>query len=457
MSDKPTIFISHSHADHRLAARLQTLLEHVSGRGLSVSRSSEDGAIKSGENWRSWIDDKVMRCDVAIVLLTPSSFRGHWVLWEAGAVTGVQYERLKETQIKSDDPLARRVRVVAFNVAREDLGPFANMQVRDGLGPAEMIPFVREILNEFAKNLDPDAVDAAKLELKETISAFVAGAKDDLRHTPIKADEGLIQEWLARLDNAKAKGDDRWIVSAKRWINIAFLGANNADAHTKGEVIDFRIHIRIAEAHQRLNEWAGVVEQFRLATRMSPNDLMILRQLGRAYREMNQLDAVETIMREMQDIDTDIFKKDREGIALRCGYFATKEMWDEVSRLLTNADSAVVWSDPYLANWQAIATMKARGGEASLPLFQRLRELMRRVGKGFWDDATLVNALLALNDSKEAEKKLEILGLGTKTKAEVDSATRFYDEILSTFAHDVDWRKAAGLTSTRAAARGEAV
>jgi hypothetical protein len=64
----PSIFISHSHSDWRLAKRLQELLESVSGNGFKVDRSSENGAIKSGENWRDWIDDKVLNCDVAIVL-----------------------------------------------------------------------------------------------------------------------------------------------------------------------------------------------------------------------------------------------------------------------------------------------------------------------------------------------------------------------------------------------------
>ena len=453
MPDKPTIFISHSHSDWRLAQRLQTLLEQTSGNGLDVSRSSEKGAIKSGENWRSWIDDKVLRCSVALVVLTPSSFRGRWVLWEAGAVTGVQYERLKDHDVSSGDPLARRVRVVRFNLRDADLGPFASTQVSNGLEPQDIVNFVAELLEEFGSTLDTAAVRRAMLTLKGTVDEFVAGAKEDLRYSSIEPDEGLIQDWLARIDAARLNDDDRWIVAARRWINVAFLGANNADAHTRGEAIDFRIHNRIAEAHRRLKDWEGAVEQLQLAARLSPNDLVVLRDLGRAQREMKRTKDLEATMKAMELLDPDIFKKDREGITMRCGYLATTSNWPGVYQLLADADQGVVSLDPYLANWHAIATMKVRGARESAPLFRRLKDLLRRKGKGFWDDATLVNALLALNELSETEVTLLRMDLPHLKKDDFESATRFYDDILSAFEHDFDWRKAASVTSPPEAAR----
>ena len=453
MEAKPNIFISHSHSDWRLAERLQNLLEHVSGRGLELARSSEKGAIKSGENWRSWIDDKVLRCDVAIVLLTPSSFRGRWVLWEAGAVAGVQYERLQEREVAGDDPLSRRVRVVRFNLRDRDLGPFSSTQVRDGLDPGDMVNFVAELLEEFREKLDRGAFRKGMLSLEETIETFVGGAREDLRYSPIEANEGMIQDWLARLDDARDKGDDRWIVAAKRWMNVAFLGANNADANLKGDVIDFRIHTRLAEAHRRLGDWPGTVEQLQLAASVSPNDLVVLRELGRAHREMGRIPELEKTMRDMELLDPDIFKKDREGIAMRCGYFSKMQNWVGVEKLLEEADQGIVSLDPYLANWHAIAAMKVRGPKDSAPLFQRLKDVLHKSGSGFWDDATLVNALLALNRPLEAEERLLAMDLSRRSKDEVESATRFYDEIVSTFGHTFDWRKAAGLSGAREAAQ----
>ena len=453
MNSKPGIFISHSHSDWRLAERLQNLMEHVSGRGLELSRSSEKGAIKSGENWRSWIDDKVLRCDVAIVLLTPSSFRGRWVLWEAGAVAGVQYERLQNREVGSEDPLSRRVRVVRFNLRGLDLGPFASSQVRDGLDPVDMVNFVAELLEEFREKLDRAAFRKGMLSLEETVETFVAGAKEDLRYSPIESNEGMIQDWLARLDDARDKNNDRWIVAAKRWMNVAFLGANNADAHLKGDVIDFRIHTRIAAAHRRLGDWPGTVEQLQLAATVSPNDLVVLRELGRAQREMGKISDLEKTMKDMELLDPDIFRMDREGIAMRCGYFSKLQNWVAVEKLLEEADQGIVSVDPYLANWHAIAAMKVRGPKDSAPLFQRLKDVLRKGDTGFWDDATLVNALIALNLTGEAQERLQAMGLPRRSQDEVESATRFYDEIVSAFGHEFDWRKAAGLSGARETAQ----
>lgn len=55
------MFLSHSHSDYRLVARLHEFLKWALGDKFEVHRSSEDGAIKTGENWYDWIDDKGKR------------------------------------------------------------------------------------------------------------------------------------------------------------------------------------------------------------------------------------------------------------------------------------------------------------------------------------------------------------------------------------------------------------
>src|SRR5262249_22662406 len=214
---KPSLFISHSHSDWRLAKRLQSLLESM---GFDVNQSSDDGAIKSGENWRDWIDDKVLKCDVAIVLLTPGTFRGRWVLWEAGAVAGVQYERLKNGDVSSGDPSVRRVRGLQFRLDNADLGPFGSTQARSGLNSGHIVSFFEELLIEFQNRLDANAFRKSYRELTQTAEKFVDSALADLRYTPIHADEGIVQDWLARLDTAREEGNDRWLVASKRWINV---------------------------------------------------------------------------------------------------------------------------------------------------------------------------------------------------------------------------------------------
>lgn len=441
-----SIFISHAHIDQRLAERLHGLLKDVSGGGFNVYRSSEKGAIKSGENWRAWIDDNVLGCDVAIVLLTPSSFRGRWVLWESGAVAGVQYERIKDANLSSDDPKARRVRVLRFGLDNQDLGPFGSQQSSNGLDEDDVVKFMSDLLFEYKDDLREQDFKSGFTGLERNARSFVTGAKEDLRRTPIYPTEGVVQEWLDRLDEAHERNDDAWIVAATRWINVAFLGSKNADAHTKGEAVDFRIHMRIAEAHKRLGQWPDAIQQLELAASLSPNDLVVLRELGRAYRETKDMARLQRIMEQMEELDPEIFRKDREGVALRCGYFAKLEQWTQVDELLSNADERLVARDNYLANWRAIACMKAQGPEKSKPLFQQLRRVLTERGKGFWDDATLVNALLALDEQDHARELLKKLDLPNQSKDDVASASRFYDEIIESFGHEFDWKAAAGLS-----------
>ncbi len=442
-----SIFISHAHADERLAERLQKLLESVSGNGFKVDRSSEEGAIKSGENWRAWIDDKVVGCDVAVVLLTPASFRGKWVLWEAGAVYGVQHERQRNCGLDAENPNFRRVRVLRFGIDPSDLGPLESAQTSDGLKQADVVAFVSEMLEDYRQQLSKEAYRKGMLGLNPAAADFINGAKEDLRYSPIHASEGLVQEWINRLEDAHQKNNDSWIIASKRWINVAFLGAGNADAHVKDkpQAVDFRIHMRIANAHRRRKEWNGMIEQLTLAASLSPNDLVMLRDLGRAYRELKDMSRLEKVMAKMIDLDPQIFTEDREGVAMRCGYFAEQNQWEKVDELLTKANASMIAEDFYLANWQAIARMQVKGPEPSKILFKQLKDSIGDPGEDFWKQATLVNALLALDQLDEARARLESLGLRNRSKDVVESASRFYDRILSAFGCKFDWRAVANI------------
>jgi hypothetical protein len=147
----------------------------------------------------------------------------------------------------------------------------------------------------------------------------------------------------------------------------------------------------------------------------------------------------------MEQLDPEIFKQDREGITLKCGYLSKMEDWTSVDELLAKANTGLIAQDAYLANWRAISNMMNSGAETSAPLFEQLRQILDRTGSGFWDDANLVNALLALDELDAAKQKLRELEFKTRPKNDVDSAARFYDEIIRCFRREFDWKSAAGL------------
>ena len=57
-----------------------------------------------------------------------------------------------------------------------------------------------------------------------------------------------------------------------------------------------------------------------------------------------------------------------------------------------------------------------------------------------------VNSALALNETDEATKVLVEMKLSEKPANEIESATKYFDDILKTYGYDFDWRAAAGLS-----------
>jgi len=436
----PKIFLSHSHKDHRLVGRIHEFLKWASGGSFEIYRSSKDGAIKAGENWYEWIDKRILECDIAIVILTPSSFMNKWVMWEAGAVAGVQRERINKQSIEGND---RKVRSLIFDPGTTDLGPFAREQTVDGLNETRIAEFVQELLNDFKPEVKEDDYIAALRGLDHKSYEFVEGAKNDLRFSPFAISEGLVQEWLNRINEADKNNNYSWIVAAQRWINIAFLGAGNADDLLP---IDFRIHSALALCHEQEKRWNKAIQQLELATSLSPNDLPILVRLGNALLSSNEDEKVKNLLNKIKVLDDRIFIDDREAIALNCKFFIQKNNWIAVSKLLDSASLELIAKDEYLSTWNALASMYLDKKEESIKRFRQLKKVTAS-RSGFWIYASRINAHLALNELDEAAELLIRIELMKKNPNEIESATRYYDEILNYYGRKFDWRSKAGLTA----------
>ena len=441
-----TIFISHSHADQRLAERLHDFLDDIFEKKIDVLRSSDISAIATGTPWKEWINQNIVTCDVAIVLLTESSLRGRWVLWEAGAVAGVQYFRDSQEgsasaggNQKSD---AGRVRVLNFGIPTSDMGPFAGDQSKDGRSPEAVSVFAQELLRTFKTELGDKTYDSSLIHVKEKAKNFVTNALDDLRYTPIPASEPLVQNWLAQLDNALNEKSYHWATSAKRWINIAFLGIGKAD---DSEPIDFRIHLRLARAFEAINDKAEAIRQLQLARGLSPNDMLVLRNLGKLFRGHDNAELEKTL-KHMGEMDSKVFSEDREAIALKVGSLFDNGAYESVVDLLKAANSSVVESDVYLLNWRALATLKQSGLGSARSIFAALE---RRIGSNpdnFWDQAGRINALMAKGEKAEVVDALQKLANFKESKQNMRSASKYFDEICTSANLAVDWRQILGMT-----------
>jgi len=102
-NDSPMkIFISHSSSDKPLVDALHALISTTFAEAVEVVYSSASvsaGGISAGQDWLDWVRIQVQESLMTIVVLTPLSKTRPWLMWEAGAVTGVGLVRRAVTPV----------------------------------------------------------------------------------------------------------------------------------------------------------------------------------------------------------------------------------------------------------------------------------------------------------------------------------------------------------------------
>jgi hypothetical protein len=133
------IFLSHSTGDRVIAEALKKLLEDLFGKQrVRIDFSSDQaagGGIAPGVNWFTWITERITRDDKTYVLLTPTSMKKPWVLWESGAAAGVAMAMkrpgLSTTPSAAEPPSP--VVPITFGLTDDDVpGPLRSLQVVHG-------------------------------------------------------------------------------------------------------------------------------------------------------------------------------------------------------------------------------------------------------------------------------------------------------------------------------------
>jgi TIR domain len=439
------VFISHSHQDAKLAGRFEKLLKGITADQVDVWISSKIGSIEQGRSWIDWIHEQVTTAQTSFIFLTPSSFAGKWVLWEAGAVEGVR--RMLAAQSDKDSAKERHVIPIRFLVPQDpkDLGPFQDIQVADGLNPLSLRDVCLAFQEKLRDRLDYDG--RMKMNREGTSPAlecdtFVQDAREILRDLPIHQREDLVLEWNARLDAQLAKNNPAFVRSARRWINIAFLGAAQAD--DKKTPIDFRLHSRLAEGFRRLKDWESAKEQLLLAQQLSPRDMLVLRELGRAELEANSdkakaRKAAGDVIARMKDYDPEVLKADEEALNLQVRILVEGDQWTDAYRVLSSA-SNLAQESSYVANMRAIAALKTGSPDAKGYFHELLARERSAKAPSIWGQGNMVNAALALGKAEEAERWLTELARNPEGRINFDSISRYFDKIVESSEIDYDWK-----------------
>ena len=140
------IFVSLTHADTAIAEAFRDVLRVLFGDFLKVhfstSKEIETG-IGSGEDWFQWIVDRVVACDFALILITPSSVHKPWILWEAGAVAGAALASQPGQSLRKVRPLVYQLPTDMIPSPIRD----SKVQFRRGDNQADVKRLLQEILD----------------------------------------------------------------------------------------------------------------------------------------------------------------------------------------------------------------------------------------------------------------------------------------------------------------------
>jgi hypothetical protein len=451
-----TVFVSHSSQDAGLALCFTELLEKISSNLVQVECSSKDGSIRSGDNWIDWIYTQVAEAHSSFILLTPSSLSGKWVLWEAGAVAGVK--RMASgvrppdslVGVKDAPIIERRVLPIKFRIPEDEkMGPFDHVQVVDGLKSDRLSTLLEQFLESLRSQLAPSdqgRINKSMRFLNQSCDEFVEQADQILQNLPIHQRQDLVLEWASRLD-ANLKNNPAFVRSARRWINIAFLGPEKAD--DKETPIDFRLHSRLAEGFRRLKEWARAKEQLLLAQQLSPRDMLVLRELGRAELEANSNNtddakadaarAASAVFEKMERYDPQVLTADDEALNLKVRIFVASKNWAGAHRVLSSARNLAQESS-YVANMRAIAALKTGSADAKSYFDELLERERSAKPPNIWSQGNMINAALALGKAEEAERCLAELAREREARENFDSISRYFDEIAQWSKINYDWK-----------------
>ena len=84
MSNKPTIFFSHSSKDCSILLDLKNRLNDITGGTLDIFMSSDGQSIPFGTNWVNRIEQGLNEAKIMFIFVTQNSLLSNWIYFEAG-------------------------------------------------------------------------------------------------------------------------------------------------------------------------------------------------------------------------------------------------------------------------------------------------------------------------------------------------------------------------------------
>jgi len=196
------LFVSHSSSDKPLVDALRALICGSFVEPVEVSYSSASvsaGGVQAGQDWLEWIRAQVQDSLMTIVVVTPLSKMRPWLMWEAGAVSGVGFARKVTIPVV---PLLFGLR------ADEVPDPLGARQTKLGVVEADLKDLLESICRLGTLTYRPPEVLQATLDtyLKAVTTIRIPGMNDVFISCPMtslpEADYARMQKTIESLTNA---------------------------------------------------------------------------------------------------------------------------------------------------------------------------------------------------------------------------------------------------------------
>lgn len=414
------VFLSHSHSDRILADGMRDLLANVFGDKIDVEYSSDrsaGGGIAPGEDWLPWIVQQVKESAWTLVLLTPDSLNKPWLLWEAGAVSGVGYAAKG----------AGRVVPVLYRISPELIpGPMRSKQGVIG----EAREGVERLLDALDGSLDAgqrvlgSSPAARKALLNAMVPQHLDGVREALRERPLQLSESMIQEWLARLNALAQQG--RWPEAAH--VHRALRLAHAPLGAVQDVPLDVRIHRTLGEMYLAAKRAADAVAQFQLGLQLAARDLYLMHKLALAQVEAGDIGAAFETLAAIERLDAKITAEDPEFAGLRGRLHKSRaKLSGSRADLAAARDSyAVVMraqpSSYYMADNVGQLSLQLGEVEPAREAFRISKAAIEKSGEcSVWSLASLASACLVLGEKERALEALARLKKVPPTPRELDS------------------------------------
>ena len=427
------IFLSHAHDDKLLARAIHDLMSELFESSIEIQYSSD--GIDVGTPWLEWIRKTIAKCDLTLVMLTPSSVGKPWLLWESGAAAGVG---LGTGETASVAPILFRLDMDAIP------GPLQSQTAASGEERAS----VKKLLSQINAKLEKYGAGNFDTLFDRAFATYEAVIKDALARQPLMLTEAVVQEWLDRIAGLTSQARFAEVAHVHWALRLA-KGQPGGD-----EQLDVRIHRRLGEAYLNAKHPVEAIAQFRLALKSSPRDIFLLHQLALAEAENDNLgEAMRIVDEEIRPLDRELETKNPEIAGLIGRLHRTR--WEikndrEDLRKARNSYAAALVQSPrsyYMADNVGQLSLALGEIDVARSAFAKSIQAIRKLGEtSVWSLASLAGAYFAHKENDKGLAALLQLRAKGPSPREVDSIVQGLERIAEGIgASDADragWRKA---------------